>query len=222
MKINYSKFASVSALALILAAFSPAHAAIVITEVHPTGSSASYASDWFEVTNTDPVMIVDLTGWTMDDNSNGSAKVALRGVTSIGPGETIVFFEGNTSGSTDLTKTTSFNSAWGTSFVFGVNIGAYGGSGVSLSSGGDAVNVFNASAELQANVVFGAATTGVSFDNAAGLNNASISQLSAEGINGAFSSGGELGSPGVIPEPSSVALVGLGAAAVAFRRSRRR
>jgi len=60
---------------------------VVITEVNPSGSSASYAADWFELTNTGPGA-VNVSGWKMDDNSNGSpasAEVALNGITSIAP-----------------------------------------------------------------------------------------------------------------------------------------
>src|SRR6476646_157554 len=55
--------------------------AVIISEVDPSGSGRSYAADWFEVTNTG-TSDVNLTGWKMDDNSNGSpasAEVALHG-----------------------------------------------------------------------------------------------------------------------------------------------
>jgi len=51
---------------------------VVISEIHPGGSGASYAADWFEVTNTGTTT-VDITGWKFDDSSNefGTA-IALR------------------------------------------------------------------------------------------------------------------------------------------------
>ncbi|HZO07003.1 MAG TPA: substrate-binding domain-containing protein, partial [Solirubrobacterales bacterium] len=64
-------------------------------------------------------------------------------------------------------------------------------------------------------VRFGSATTGVSFDNAAGIGSATetppplISTLSSVGVNGAFAAGGELGSPGTIVQPAPVAPVNL-------------
>src|SRR4030095_6433119 len=70
---------------------------VIISEVHPAGSgNGTYAADWFEVTNTS-TSPVDITGWTMDDNSNafGSA-VPLNGVASIAPGQSIVFIDGTT------------------------------------------------------------------------------------------------------------------------------
>jgi hypothetical protein len=84
---------------------------IVITEVNSNGSSASYAADWFEITNTG-TSDVNLTGWQMDDNSNGGAKVAMRGVTTIPAGKSAVFFEGAADGSTDASITAAFSTAW--------------------------------------------------------------------------------------------------------------
>src|SRR5262249_32363830 len=84
-----------------------------------------------------------------------------------------------------------------------LQIGSYSGSGVGLSTGGDQVNLFDSVGALQANVSFGTSPSGPfpSFDNAGGLNNATISLLSAVGINGAFAAANdkaEIGSPGTI------------------------
>ena len=72
----------------------PARASLVISEVAPWGSGNSpYAADWFEVTNTG-ASAVNLTGWKVDDNSNAFASaVVLNGVTSIAPGESVIFIE---------------------------------------------------------------------------------------------------------------------------------
>ena len=135
---------------------------------------------------------VDITGWKMDDNSNSPVgAVVLNGVTSVAPGQSVVFIEG------DATKAAAFVTAWfcGTAPT-GFAIGTYGGSGVGLSTGGDGVNVFDAAGKRLTGVSFAASTTGVSFDNSAGLGSA-ISTLSVVGIAGAFVSGAlELGSPG--------------------------
>jgi uncharacterized protein YjiK len=167
---------------------------LIVTEVAPWASSNSpYLADWFEVTNIGSAA-VNMTGWTMDDNSNSvSLSVPISGLGSIPPGQSAVLIEGTSA------TATAFVSAWfnGTPPA-GFLIGSYTGSGVGLSSSGDAVNLFNAAGKPMTGVQFGAATTGLTFDNSAGL--ATVTALSAVGVNGAFASpdGVETGSPGRI------------------------
>ena len=168
----------------------------------------------------------------MDDNSDSFASaVGLRGVTSIAAGQSVVFVEGNTSGSNDATLDASFVSAWfGASPPAGFTIGNYGGSGVSLSQTTDEVNIFDSVGNPITGVRFDASATGVTFDNAAGIGGTgnprpTISQVSVVGVNGAFlSPTGETGSPGTIgaavPEPSSITLLTLAAAALLIARRR--
>ncbi len=198
---------------------------LAITEIDPTGSSMSYAADWFEVTNTGP-LAVDLTGWTMDDNSDAlatSVSISIGTASPIlAPGQSIVFAEdpadsGASSGSeivatlnTDLPGLESaFESAWFSSgapsnFAFGI----YGGKGAGLSTGGDAVNLFDASGDHVTGVTFAAAPSTApiaTFDNTAG--GPTVSTLSQVGVDGAFISanGAEIGSPagatGATPPP---------------------
>jgi uncharacterized protein YjiK len=194
----------VVAVAAIAYTHSPAVSAaaspsVVISEVHSGGSSSTYAADWFELTN-QGFTAVDITGWKMDDSSNSFASaVALSGVTSIAPGQSVIFVD--TSNPVDLN---AFRSAWfGPSVPAHVVIATYGGSGVGLSGGGDAVNIFDASGNRVTGISFGGGTAGVTFDNAAGLGGTTlplpvVSQTSAAGFNAAFLSfnGAETGSPG--------------------------
>ncbi|MGP1716164.1 MAG: lamin tail domain-containing protein [Methylophilus sp.] len=216
-------------VALILAtAVSQAQAAIIISEVAPWSSGDSVVgADWFELTNTGS-SAVNITGWKVDDNTNSfSAALALTGISSINAGQSVVFIEGNAA------TAATFVSTWfGSNVPAGFAIGYYSGSAIGLSTGGDAVNIFNASGALQAKVTFGASDSTVpfqTFDNAAGLNNATISQLSVVGVNGAFkaaNSPNEIGSPGsiataAVPEPESYAMLLAGIAAIgAIRRKR--
>ncbi|HEX4680745.1 MAG TPA: SdiA-regulated domain-containing protein, partial [Gaiellaceae bacterium] len=184
---------------------------VVISETAPWASgNTAYAADWFEATNLGGTT-VDISGWRMDDNSySPGSSVALRGVTSIGAGRSVIFLESGTSpGPADATLIKAFCQAWwGTDTPpAGVAIGTYGGSGVGLSTGGDAVNLFNGLGSRVTGVSFGASPSASpfrSFDNTAGLGGVNtpaptISLLSAVSVHGAFTAhdGTEIGSPGV-------------------------
>ena len=165
-----------------LAGTAAAAGGIIVSEAVPWGNGGpSYNADWFELTNTS-ASAVDITGWRFDDNSNSFASsVALTGVTSIGPGESVVFIEGAAS------TAAAFVNAWfGGAAPAGFQIGTYTGSGISFGNGGDAVNIFDAGGSLRANITFGAATNFRSFDNAAGIDNGAVSTLATAGVNGAF------------------------------------
>jgi len=179
----------------------PVIPALIISEVAPWSSGNSpVAADWFEVTNTS-ASAIDITGWKFDDSSASfPAAVALTGITSIGPGESVIFIE-----TANLaTATTAFVNTWfGGIAPAGLQIGAYSGGGVGLSTGGDAVNLYNAGGVLQASVSFAASPTGPfpTFNNAAGLNATAITTFSQVGVNGAFAAladPAEIGSPGTI------------------------
>jgi hypothetical protein len=190
-------------LAVTDVAEGPSGPSLVITEVAPWGSGNSpAAADWFEVTNTAPRPY--LTGWKVDDSSKSFATAAeLSGVTSIAPRESVIFME---TASLATTKATFLNTWFGASPPAALQVGGYSGSGLGLSTGGDAVNLFDATGALIASVTFGASPAGPypTFDNTAGLNDATISQLSVVGVNGAFAALNdalEIGSPGLAPGP---------------------
>jgi hypothetical protein len=175
-----------------------AHAQAVLRITEAMSSSGPGATaDWFEVTNYGTTA-ADITGFKMDDNSfaAGSA-VLLNGVTTIAPGESVVFVES----ATPVTDVPAFRAFWG--FTESVQVGSYTGSGVSFGSGGDAVVIFNAAAVEITRITFGAATTGRSFYyvyNSAGTMLSTGSPVSAPGSLGAFTSAnasGNVGSPGI-------------------------
>ena len=173
--------------------------ALVITEVAPWSSGNSpVAADWFEVTNVSDNP-VNITGWKVDDSSAAFvSSLALNGITSIAPGESVIFLESNDPAAISA----SFLSNWfGASPPAGLQIGTYTGGSVGLSSGGDGVNLFNAGGVLQASVTFGASdgvTPYQTFDNTLALDAVNLSLLIQSGTNGAFTapSGNEVGSPG--------------------------
>jgi uncharacterized protein YjiK/phosphodiesterase/alkaline phosphatase D-like protein len=186
----------------------PTLPSLIVSEAAPWASgNTAYAADWFEVTNTG-TSAVNIAGWKIDDNSNSFASaVSLRGLTSIPAGKSAVFIEGDATGSNDAALASAFSTAWFGSATLptGFLIGSYGGSGVGLSTAGDAVNLFDASGNRITGVSFGASVTGFTFDNKAGLASTTlplptVSSLSTAGVNGAFlaADGVETGSPGVI------------------------
>jgi uncharacterized protein YjiK/phosphodiesterase/alkaline phosphatase D-like protein len=187
-----------------------------ITEVAPWSSSNSpFGEDWFEVTNFGTAN-ADITGWTMDDDSNTSNSALLSGITVIKPGESVIFIEIQP-GHNATTEKNGFITTWfGASPPPGLQIGTYtqgAAGGVGLGTGGDQVNLFNGTAGTrQANVAFGASNNippgpFLSFDNSIGANSPpSLSTFSAIGVNGAFAAPGdtrEIGSPGTIGAPTA-------------------
>lgn len=201
-----------------------------ITEVM-SSSGTGGTVDWFEVTNYG-ITTVLITGWTMDDNSfNYANSVALNGITSLLPGESVLFLE--SAGGADLE---AFRTFWGG--VEMVQIGYYSGSGVGFSASGDGLVLFDSGGvEATPRVEFGAAATGSSFYYAydanghpatspntddilstVGLLDGQLTYVSSDTL-------GNIGSPGTathaVPEPGTGALLGLGAAGL-LRGLRRR
>ena len=177
-----------------LSAQGQAQAILRITEAM---SSSGGTADWFEVTNYGNTA-ADITGFRMDDNSfaAGSA-VLLNGVTTIAPGESVIFVES----AAPVTDLPAFRTFWG--LAGSVQVGSYTGSGISFSSSGDGAAIFSTTNAEISRVTFGAATTGRSFYyvyNSAGTMLNSGAPVSAVGTVGAFTSLnvlGNIGSPGI-------------------------
>ncbi|NBR45768.1 MAG: hypothetical protein EBT68_01340, partial [Verrucomicrobia bacterium] len=208
------KFPTLSGLGLFLlgglgAASVQAQAVLRITEAMSNGDIV----DWFEVTNLGDTA-ANISGYKMDDNSFGvpaTAPVVLNGVTSIAPGESVVFVEGN------ATTVTSFKTNWALGPQ--TQVGYYAGSGVGLSSGGDGVTLFDASGnELSGatnsslpgkiRISFGAAASSFSFRwsyTTEGEFSGNLETSSFGDVHGAFTSAnGCTGSPGRITRPAAL------------------
>jgi hypothetical protein len=190
------------AMGIALAMAAQARASLVVTEAMSSGET----DDWFELTNFgfDPV---NITGYRMDDSGFAfGSSVLLNGITTIAPGESVVFIENSNDAAI-----AEFRQFWGG--IDAVQIGRYNGSGVGLSSSGDGVVVFDgAGIEVTPRATFGSATGGISF----GYNplTSSFGDLSVAGTFGAFISAdpaGNIGSPGAVPEPTAVATITIAA-----------
>lgn len=188
-----------------------ASAQLKITEVE-NSEAAGMHQDWWELTNFGNEA-VSLNGYKFDDSSASLASATvLSNDLTIKPGESIVFVETMTP--------QEFREWWGRGLSDSAQIVTYTGSGLGLSSGGDAVNVWDSKGVLVDSVKFGAGTPGVSFgyDVATKV----FGGLSAAGSGGAFSSAqlGDIGSPAAVPEPSTLCLLAAGLSWIAFKRSR--
>jgi len=174
---------------------------VIVSEISPWSSGdSSYASDWFELTNTG-TDTVDISGWKIDDDSvSFTSGAALTGVTKIKPGESAVFLNVSSK------KPAFINEWWGGTAPAGVQVGAYDG-GPGLGTGGDAVAIFDAAGHLVTGVRFGTSVSGRTFDNSAGLGSTdpgalpAVTTISETDHFKAFEStvAHEQGSPGLAP-----------------------
>ena len=185
-----------------------------ITEVMSNGDTV----DWFELTNYGDTA-ASLANFRMDDSSFAiGSSVAMADIPSIAPGQSVIFLEG------DSTAAATFRTNWNLSAA--VLVGTYSGSGAGLSAGGDGVTVFtntsgNGGVELSGvRVSFGSSTPGTSFAYTYDATGAPLTGPLLTTAGTTWSNGGTnmLGTPGAIPEPSSMLLGGIGALALLRRR----
>lgn len=208
------------ALLALIGVAGAASADLLITEVYAGVTGEDGTADWFEVTWTGAGSF-DTGGLFYDDES--ADPTVNAGLTSfiLNTGESAVFLQDS-----DAIGIADFGAVWGS--VANVGIAAGGGG---LSQNGDGIFLFDgntAGANEVASVLFGSftGTATLEFDV---LGNSQQSQI---GINGAFASntffndnigGAEeeiflIGSPGVVPAPGAVALLGLGGIVAGRRR----
>lgn len=218
-----------------------ASAELLITEVH--SKSQTDPEDFFEITNTG-VAPVDISGWQFDDESAAIADaVPLVGVSSVAPGESVVFFQLDETDPMDPAydpsgETTLFRNYWGG--LAGVQLGYHGGAGLGK---GDGVTIFDDSGVIQLSQLYGMTMPEETHAGDWAANNTDGSDtyendsaiwvpgtfsppefvLSQPGVLGSFAnSDGDYGSPGtVVPEPAN-ALLGLAAVGLVAACRRRR
>lgn len=198
------------ALGVVLVFASAARADIRITEWMYNG----FGSEFIEFTNVGDTA-VDMTGWSYDDDSQTPFTVDLSGFGVVDPGESVILTE-------ELTAIFEFD--WGISGV------AIVGENETNIGRNDEINLYDASGVLVDRLTYGDEDFAGSIRtnefsgwtvSGLGLNDVYQWQLSSVGdLQGSWTSSvGDVGSPGVhVPEPTTLALLGLGLLAVARRR----
>lgn len=220
-----------AAFALTFALPLSASAALVITEVMPqttAGSPGTANGDWWELTNNGPLP-VNLLGyqWADTEDALGQPPPAIPSPQFfpnfvIGAGQSIIILEENAA------DETAWLANWGLpagsvdilsqdEMVDGPE--ADGDTFSGLGNANDGVFFYDPVGTLLNSYAWVQNTRGRSFETDRYGNNRGLSVI---GENGAvLASNGDIGSPGSVPEPTTVLMTLCGAAmALAFRRTR--
>ena len=202
-----------AATILSFIATAPCFGGLVITEVASTSGAPSggplESRDWWELTNTGPAAVL-LDEYSWEDNPVNDHRAIFPNGITITPGESIIIHQIFTD--PDEPVSAAFRTAWNLPpSVQILEESQFTGSNTfsGLSSEGDAVRLFNPSGVEVALALFGASTSGVTFE---WDRNGNSLGLSIAGENGAFTSSyGGVGSPGrSVPEPATATLGILG------------
>jgi len=201
-------------LAVLAIAVNAMGADIQITEWMYSGANGEFV----EFTNLGSTAI-DMTGWSYSDSSRVAGHVSLSAFGTVAIGESVILTE---------TATETFRTAWN----LGSSVKIIGGNLTDNLGRSDEINIYDASNALidrltyndQASPKQGPRTQNISCSIPAsdyGLTTASSTWvLSSVGDKyGAWTStGGDIASPGVIPEPATIGLFGLGITAIIRRK----
>lgn len=198
------------------AAATPVSANIVITEWMYNGLGAGSAGEFVELRNIGLVP-VDMTGWSFDDSSQTPGSFSLSGFGIVNPGEIVIL--------TDETAV-NFGAVWGLS---GIDI--VGGNTHNLGRN-DEINIYDAGNNLVDRLTYGDENFPgtIRTQNRSGNIPASdygfttvqtswALATAGDSFGSYASTRGEIGSPGVVPEPASLALLALGTLLALRRRS---
>ena len=201
---------------IAMMAASPVSADIVISEWMYNGLGAGSTGEFVELTNTGP-LAVNMDNWTFDDDSQTPGTVNLSGFGVVQPGQSVII--------TDDTAAV-FAANWGLS-----GVAIIGGNTANLGRN-DEINIYDDGNALVDRLTYGDQNFPgtIRTQNRSGNIPASdygfttvqtswVLATAGDAFGSYASTRGEIGSPGVIPEPTTLAMLALGATALIRRKS---
>lgn len=222
-----NKAFAIAAIAGLGAIAQAGPASIQITEAFVGLSGEDGTQDWFEITNLTNSAI-DTGMFIYDDDSADPLDGGQLDSFLLGAGESMVFLISDDNEAVDdITYTSAiaeFQSIWNYSGLIGLTNGGGG-----LGQGGDFINLFLAA---DSSFVTGQETPGAISGGLATIDSVNGTMLSVLGVNGAYESNAFfndnlglpndeatlIGSPGSVPTPGAIALLGFGGLIGARRR----